>query len=162
MCKCKEYGLHILAYRSFVLSLQFGAIVWWFTTIMTLFCELFVDFDCLEDDFWHVDYECNYFCLHLFLSKYLPFVNNVIGFSFSNFDFNVNYFCFMFTILNYRFKFGMFHWIETKPCHEKRKHEKSNETCCSLNFIFVLEASSIMFCHFSRNSFTNFDFVNMK
>ncbi len=49
---------------------------------MTLFCEWFVDFDCLEDDFWYFDCECNDFCLNLFLSKYLPFVNNVIGFHF--------------------------------------------------------------------------------
>lgn len=73
--------------------------------------------------------------LDFFLSKYLPFVNNVIGFSFSKFDFNVNYSCLMFNILNYRFRFGMSHWIEMKPSHEKRKHEKSNETCCSLNLI---------------------------
>jgi len=49
---------------------------------MTLFCELFIDFDCLKDDFWIVDCECNDSCLDLFLSKYLPFVNNVIVFHF--------------------------------------------------------------------------------
>jgi hypothetical protein len=36
------------------------------------FGELFVGFDCLKDDFWYVDCECNDFLLDLFLLKHLP------------------------------------------------------------------------------------------
>lgn len=107
------------------------------------FVNFFVGFDCLKNDFFGFGFVKIFtFCC----------------FSFPNCNFNVDSSCFMvtITITDYRFRFGMSPWIETKPCNEEGRHEQNNETCCLVKFNPIVEAFSRVFCHFSKNSFNLF------
>ncbi len=57
---------------------------------------------------------------------------NAIDFSFLTFDLKIESSCLILNIIVCRFKFGILAWIETKPCHEEGKYERSNET----SFVF--------------------------
>ncbi len=91
---------------------------------------MFVVFDCLEDDFCLVDCDCNILCYVFFCQNSCFLERNAIDFSFSTFDFKIGSSCLILNTIVCRFKFGILAWIETKPCHEEGKYERSNETSC--------------------------------
>ncbi len=127
------------------------------------FGELLTGFDCLKDDFWYVDCECNDFLLDLFLLKYLPFVNNVVDFSFPIFYFNVNFFVSCLPLLFVDLDLVCLLELRQNHAMKKEGHERNNEIShCSIKFKLTIKVCSRVFCHSSRNSFTNFNSINVK